>query len=74
MQLQLVQLDLLVCHLYDTQPVLQHQRLSNFRPKFTDQELVTIYVFGHLHGFFSLRQIYDSMQHHWREWFPLLPS
>jgi len=74
MQLQLIQLYLLVCQLYDTQPVLKHQRLRNFKPQFTDQELVTIYLFGHLHGFFSMRQIYDYMQHHWLEWFPDLPS
>lgn len=74
MQLQLIQLYLLVCQLYDTQPVLQQQRLSNFKPQFTDQELVTIYLFGHLHGYFSRRQIYDYRQQHWREWFPQRPS
>ena len=74
MQLQLIELYLLVCHLYDTQPVLKQQRLSNFKPQFTDQELITIYLFGHLHGFFSMRQIYDYIHHHWRAWFPQLPS
>ena len=74
MQLQLIELYLLVCRLYDTQPVLQFQRLSNFKPEFTDQELVTIYLFGHLHGLFTMRQIYDDIQHQWLEWFPHLPS
>ncbi len=74
MQLQLIELYLLVCHLYDTQPVLQFQRLSNFKPEFTDQELVTMYLFGHLQGFFSMSQIYHYIFHHWRAWFPLLPS
>lgn len=74
MQLQLIELYLLVCHLYDTQPVLKHQRISNFSPRFTDQELVTIYLFGHLQGFFAMRQTYDYILHHWRAWFPNLPS
>jgi len=74
MQLQLIQLYLLVCHLYDTQPVLQFQRISNFKPEFTDQQLVTIYLFGHLHGFFAMRQIYDHIRQQWRAWFPRLPS
>ena len=74
MQLQLIELYLLVCRLYDTQPVLKHQRLSNFNPQLTDQELVTIYLFGHLHSCFAMRQIYDYICHHWRHWFPDLPS
>jgi hypothetical protein len=74
MQLQLIELYLLVCRLYDTEPVLQFQRLSNFKPEFTDQELVTIYLFGHLHGLFAMRQIYDDIHHQWLEWFPHLPS
>ena len=74
MQRQLIELYLLVCRLYDTQPVLQFQRLSNFKPELTDQELVTIYVFGHLHGFFTMRQIYDYIFRQWRAWFPDLPS
>ncbi|MDQ3648859.1 MAG: IS982 family transposase [Acidobacteriota bacterium] len=74
MQRQLIELYLLVCRLYDTQPVLQQQRLSNFQPEFTDHELVTIYLFGHLHGLFAMRQIYNHIHHQWRAWFPLLPS
>ncbi len=74
MQLQLIELYLLVCHLYDTQPVLRHQRLRHVKPQFSDQELVTIYLFGHLQGFFAMRQSYDYIRHQWREWFPHLPS
>ncbi len=44
MQRQLIELYLLVCRLYDTQPVLKQQRLSNFKPECTDEELVTIYL------------------------------
>lgn len=74
MENQLIELYLLICTFYDNQPLLKHQRLSNFKPRFTDQELLTIYVFGHLQGLTSQRRIHDYFDRHWREWFPALPS
>jgi len=71
---QLIELFLLICDFYDNQPVLKHQRLSNFKPRFTDQELLTMFIFGHLQGFTSQRCIYDYFARHWRHWFPALPS
>jgi IS5 family transposase len=71
----LIELYLLICRLYDTQPVLKQQRLSNnHRPLFTDEELVTVYLFGHMQGLTTQRRIYDYIRHHWREWFPALPA
>lgn len=74
MEHKLIELYLLICRLYDTQPVLKEQRLSNFRPRFTDEELLTMYLFGHLQGHTQQRRIYDYMLKHWHEWFPDLPS
>lgn len=74
MEQQLIALYLLVCRAYDTQPDLKYQRLSNFRPRFTDEELLTVYLFGHMQGFSQQRRIYDYARRHWREWFPALPS
>jgi len=71
---QLIALYLRVCRAYDNQPDLKYQRLSNFRPRFTDEELLTIYLFGHMQGFHQQRRIYDYARHHWRAWFPHLPS
>jgi hypothetical protein len=71
---QLIELYLLIRNFYDKQPLLKHQRLSNFKPCFTDQELLTIYLFGHLQGLTTQRRIYDYFASHWREWFPALPS
>jgi hypothetical protein len=71
---QLIALYLRVCRAYDTQPDLKDQRLSNFRPRFTDEELLTIYLFGHMQGFYQQRRIYDYALRHWRAWFPALPS
>ena len=74
MEQQLIALYLHVCRAYDTQPDLKYQRLSNFRPHFTDEELVTVYLFGHMQGFSQQRPIYDYTCRHWRAWFPRLPS
>jgi IS5 family transposase len=72
---KLIALYLLICRLYDTQPVLKQQRLSNnHRPPFTDEELLTIYLFGHMQGLTTQRRIYDYVRNHWREWFPALPA
>jgi hypothetical protein len=71
---QLIALYLRVCRAYDKHPALKYQRLSNFRPRFTDEELVTIYLFGHMQGFYQQRRIYDYTRRHWRGWFPHLPS
>jgi IS5 family transposase len=72
---KLIELYLLICHLYDTHPVLKQQRLSNnHQPLFSDEELLTMYLFGHLQGHTSQRRIYDYIHNHWREWFPALPS
>jgi hypothetical protein len=70
----IIELYLLICNIYDKQTVLKQQRLSNFKPRFTDQELLTMYLFGHLQGHTSQRRIYDYFADHWRTWFPALPS
>jgi hypothetical protein len=71
---QLIELYLLICRAYDNQPDLKYQRLSNFRPRCTDEELLTMYLFGHLQGFSQQRRIYQYMRQHWYAWFPALPS
>lgn len=74
MKNQLIQIYLLVCQIYHNQCSLKYQRLSNFQPKFSDEEIITIYLFGLLNEKFKHRQIYDFIQDYWREWFPHLPS
>lgn len=75
METKLIELYLLICHLYDTKPVLKQQRLSNnHRPLFSDEELLTMYLFGHLQGFTTQRRIYAYIRNHWRAWFPALPT
>jgi hypothetical protein len=74
MENQLIQLYLLVCQIYDNQSSLKYQRLSNFKPVFTDQELITIYLFGHLNGLYQKKAIYHFTRNYWAQWFPALPS
>ncbi len=71
---QLIQIYLLVCHLYDSHSSLKYQRLSNFKPVFSDEEIIIVYLFGQLNERFKHRQIYDFIQEYWLDWFPDLPS
>ncbi len=75
MELQLIQLYLWVCSVYDKHPMLKYQRLSNNgQPNFTDQELMTIYLFGQMHGHFKQTKIHQYISQHFSDWFPLLPT
>lgn len=75
METKLIELYLLICRLYDTHPVLKQQRLSNnHEPPFSDEELLTVYIFGHMQGLTTQRRIYDYILNHWRGWFPALPA
>jgi hypothetical protein len=47
---------------------------NNHQPIFTDQELITVYLFGHLQGHFQQRRIYNYIHGHCLAWFPDLPS
>lgn len=74
MKNQLIQLYVLVCQIYDSQSCLKSQRASNFKPRFTDQELITVYLFGHLNGLYQKKAIYRFTRNYWIAWFPALPS
>lgn len=71
---QLIQIYLLVYQIYDNPSSLKYQRLSNFKPKFSDQEIITVYLFGQLNEKFTHRQIYNFIHYYWLGWFPALPS
>ena len=75
MENQLIELYLLACHVYDTRSETCFQRLSNnSKPDFTDQELVAIYLFGHLQGLFEKKAIHRLIDKYWRHYFPNLPA
>lgn len=75
MELQLIQLYVWVCLVYDKHPMLKYQRLSNnWQPRFTDQELITIYLFGQFQGHFKQKRIHQYICQHFKAWFPDLPA
>lgn len=70
-----IQLYVLVCHIYDTRSGTCFQRLSNnAKPQFTDQELVTIYLFGHCQGMVEKKAMHQLIDKYWRHFFPRLPA
>ena len=71
LQLRLIALYDYVCQHYATHPALHLQRMSNkHTPDFTDQELMTVYLFGLLQKRATLRDTYDYVLDHWADWFP----
>ena len=51
------------------------QRQSNhFRPQFTDEECITVYLWGIGQRRFEQKAIYNYTKNHLLEWFPKLPS
>ena len=54
--------------------LLNNRRSNNYLPEFTDEEALTIYVFGILQKRTTVKGIYNYTQHHLKDWFPLLPS
>lgn len=74
MENKLIEIYLLVCHIYDMQTELHWQPNRNAQPYLTVPELMTIYLFGQLNGHFKKRAIYEFVNQYWRLWFPHLPS
>lgn len=71
---QLVQIYLLVCQIYDNSSTLKSQRASNIKPRFSDEKIITVYLFGQLNEKFTHRQIYNFIRYYCSDWFPALLS
>lgn len=75
MENTLIEIYLFVCQIYDNFSDTCFQRSSNNRePEFTDQELITIYLFAHLNDKYRKKQMHSFIKHYWSGWFPLLPG
>jgi hypothetical protein len=60
---------------YDSYLSLHFQRQSNNSSlRFTDQEVITIYLFGLPNRRFTAKDTYELIQDYWLSWFPALPS
>lgn len=71
----LIRLYLYICHHYQGHLWVLAQRLSNNdQPTFTDEEVLTIYLFGIVKKHRTIQDIYDYVTDHLADWFPELPS
>ena len=74
-QLRLIHLYEYVCQRFYHDLWGLTQRFSNNdHPAFTDEEVLTIYLFGVMQGRSQVREIYDYTHDHLLAWFPRLPS
>ena len=73
---KLIEVYLYVCQEYETNLQFYCQRFSNNdQPEFTDQEIMTIYLFViNQEQRFKIKQIYQFAQEYLFTWFPKLPS
>lgn len=70
----LIGLYLYICHHYQNHLCLLAHRLSNNnQPTFTDEEVLTIYLFGIIKQHRTIQAIYTYVTDHMAPWFPALP-
>ena len=75
--LQLIQLYFYVCEIYEEELQWHCQRYTknDVLPEFTDQELLTTYLFATAYERrFRVKDVYNYILHHWLDYFPQLPS
>ena len=74
-QERLIGLYLYICDHYETHLWVHAQRLSNNDdPKFSDEEVLTLYLFGIMQKCTTIKAIYTYTQDHLHDWFPTLPT
>lgn len=72
---KLITLYCTVCQCYDSKLRATVQRLSNNdRPQFTDEEVITVFLWGILQRLFEVKAIYSFTKEYLHKWFPRLPS
>ncbi len=71
----LITLYLIICNAYEERLWLSCQRLTNGGYKrFSDQEAISIYLYGNLIGLKTLKQIHQYTNNHLKSYFPHLPG
>lgn len=75
-QTKLTKIYLLICEKYDSELQFHCQRFSNNKsPVFTDQEVITIYLFCvHVEKRFEVKEMYLFIKRYYSDWFPKLHS
>lgn len=72
-QTNLIRLYCAVCDNSSTIEAVMQRQSNNFRPKFSDEECITIYLWGISQRRFEQKAIYQYTKNHLLEWFPKLP-
>jgi len=73
--LQFINLYCVICHHYNTRLVYDAQRTSNnFLPEFTDEECITIALWGLANRKFTCKHVHKFIETYYTEWFPTLPK
>ena len=73
-KLQLITLYCAVCEHHSIIEATTQRQSNNSRPQFTDEECITVYLWGIKRREFDLKAIYTYTKDHLLEWFPKLPS
>ena len=73
-QTNLITLYCTVCDHSSTIEAIMQRQSNNFRPQFSDEECVTVYLWGISQRRFEQKTIYEYTRNHLLEWFPKLPS
>ena len=72
---QLIELYCAICQHHDTTLAAAAQRLSNNScPQFTDEECITIYLWGIIRQKYDVKAIYHYILDYYLDWFPNIPS
>ena len=73
-QTNLIKLYCAVCDNSSTIEAVMQRQSNNFRPQFSDEECITVYLWGISQRRFEQKTIYNYTKNHLLEWFPKLPS
>ena len=72
---KLIRIYFLICEYFEELQYYCERFSNNNKPKFTDQEIMTIFLYViHHQGHTSIKQIYRFADEYLRDWFPLLGS
>jgi hypothetical protein len=72
---ELINVYLYICQQYKNHMLNECQRMSNnSEPEFSDEEVISVYLFGIIEKQWTIKDIYDYTRKHLWAWFPKLPS
>lgn len=70
---KLVRIYCFICDKFEELEVFCERLSNNNKPEFTDQEIMTIYIFAmHHEGLIRVKQIHRFASKYLRSWFPIL--